>query len=36
MLVLVFSSCENVLNVYKMVVNLEYRFFSFGDVMLII
>ncbi|MDT4091480.1 S-adenosylmethionine:tRNA ribosyltransferase-isomerase, partial [Staphylococcus aureus] len=31
-----FSTRENVLNAYKTAVNLEYRFFSFGDAMLII
>ena len=36
MLVSAFSSRENVLNAYKTAVNLEYRFFSFGDAMLII
>lgn len=36
MLVSAFSTRENVLNAYKTAVNLEYRFFSFGDAMLII
>ena len=36
MLVSAFSNRENVLNAYKTAVNLEYRFFSFGDAMLII
>lgn len=36
MLVSAFSSRENILNVYKEAVKLEYRFFSFGDAMLII
>ena len=31
MLVSAFSTRENVLNAYKTAVNLEYRFFSFGD-----
>lgn len=36
MLVSAFSSRENILNAYKETVKLEYRFFSFGDAMLII
>ena len=36
MLVSAFSSRENVLNAYKIAVEEEYRFFSFGDAMLII
>ncbi len=36
MLVSAFSSRENILNAYKKAVKLEYRFFSFGDAMLII
>lgn len=36
MLVSAFSTRENVLNAYRTAVNLEYRFFSFGDAMLII
>lgn len=36
MLVSAFSSRDNILNAYKEAVKLEYRFFSFGDAMLII
>lgn len=36
MLVSAFSSREYILNVYKEAVKLKYRFFSFGDAMLII
>lgn len=36
MLVSAFSTRENVLNAYRTAVSLEYRFFSFGDAMLII
>lgn len=36
MLVLVFSNKKYILNVYYKVVEMEYWFFSFGDVMLII
>ena len=36
MLVSAFSSRENILNAYKEAVKLEYRFFSFGDAMLIL
>ncbi|WP_368873980.1 tRNA preQ1(34) S-adenosylmethionine ribosyltransferase-isomerase QueA [Staphylococcus haemolyticus] len=36
MLVSAFSSRENILKAYKEAVKLEYRFFSFGDAMLII
>ncbi|MCE5089868.1 tRNA preQ1(34) S-adenosylmethionine ribosyltransferase-isomerase QueA [Staphylococcus devriesei] len=36
MLVSAFSSRENILNAYNKAVELKYRFFSFGDAMLII
>ncbi len=36
MLVSAFSSRDNILNAYNQAVSLEYRFFSFGDAMLII
>jgi len=36
MLVSAFSSREYILNAYKEAVKLKYRFFSFGDAMLII
>lgn len=36
MLVSAFSSKKNILNAYNKAVELEYRFFSFGDAMLII
>lgn len=36
MLVSAFSSKENILNAYKIAVKEKYRFFSFGDAMLII
>ena len=36
MLVSAFSGRENVLNAYKQAVAEKYRFFSFGDAMLII
>ncbi len=36
MLISAFSSRENVLNAYKIAVEEKYRFFSFGDAMLII
>ena len=36
MLVSAFSTRENVLNAYKHAVEEKYRFFSFGDAMLII
>ncbi|AYX90027.1 tRNA preQ1(34) S-adenosylmethionine ribosyltransferase-isomerase QueA [Staphylococcus cohnii] len=35
MLVSAFSSRDNILNAYQQAVKLEYRFFSFGDAMLI-
>ena len=35
MLVSALAGRENILNAYKIAVNLEYRFFSFGDAMLI-
>ncbi|NQD97979.1 S-adenosylmethionine:tRNA ribosyltransferase-isomerase, partial [Staphylococcus xylosus] len=36
MLVSAFSSRDNILNAYNQAVSSEYRFFSFGDAMLII
>ena len=36
MLVSAFSTRENILNAYHKAVEMEYRFFSFGDAMLII
>ena len=36
MLVSAFAGRENVLNAYKQAVDMEYRFFSFGDAMLIL
>ena len=36
MLVAAFSGYDNIMNAYKVAVNEEYRFFSFGDAMLII
>jgi S-adenosylmethionine:tRNA ribosyltransferase-isomerase len=35
MLVSAFSTRENVLNAYKTAIENEYRFFSYGDAMLI-
>ena len=36
MLVSAFAGRENILSAYKEAINLKYRFFSFGDAMLII
>jgi S-adenosylmethionine:tRNA ribosyltransferase-isomerase len=36
MLVSAFAGRENVLNAYKTAVEMEYRFFSFGDAMVIV
>ena len=36
MLVSAFAGYDNVMNAYKIAVNEKYRFFSFGDAMLIL